>query len=56
MIDAALVDTLQSAGYQVFAWTANEEEDLRRLVGLGVDAVCTNYADLARRVVGAVAA
>ena len=56
MIDAALVDTLQSAGYQVFAWTANEEEDLRRLVGLGVDAVCTNYADVARRVVGAVAA
>ena len=56
MIDPALVDTVQSAGYQVIAWTVNDEEEMRRLVALGVDGICTNYPDVARRTVAAVAA
>ncbi|OLE61007.1 MAG: hypothetical protein AUG10_03065 [Gemmatimonadetes bacterium 13_1_20CM_2_70_10] len=56
MIDAALVDTVQSAGYRVFAWTVNEEDEMRRLVALGVDGICTNYPDVARRAVAAATA
>src|SRR5204863_511742 len=55
MIDPALVDTVQSAGYRVFAWTVNEDDEMRRLVALGVDGICTNYPDVARRAVVAAA-
>ena len=52
----AFVFPLLSAGYQVIAWTVNDEEEMRRLVALGVDGICTNYPDVARRTVAAVAA
>src|SRR5207249_1930815 len=51
----ALVETVQSAGYRVFAWTVNEDDEMRRLVALGVDGICTNYPDVARRAVVAAA-
>jgi glycerophosphoryl diester phosphodiesterase len=53
MIDAALVDALHSEGYRIFAWTVNDEEEMRRLTALEVDALCTNVPDVARRVVDA---
>ncbi len=34
-----------------FAWTADEESDMRRLVDCGVDAIITNLPDRGRRVV-----
>ena len=55
MIDAALVDALHSEAYRIFAWTVNEEEEMRRLVALEVDGLCTNVPDVARRVVEAAA-
>ena len=51
LIDAALVDTLHRAGYQIYAWTVNEPDDMRRLVALRVDGLCTNLPDVARRAV-----
>ena len=53
MIDAALVDAIHSAGYRVFAWTVNDELEMRRLIDLAVDGLCTNYPDVARRAVDA---
>ena len=56
LIDAALVDTLHRAGYEIYAWTVNDPEDMRRLLALRVDGLCTNLPDVARRAVGAGAA
>ncbi len=55
LIDAALVDTVHADGYEVFAWTVNTEADMRRLLALDVDAICTNHPDVARRVVDSLA-
>jgi glycerophosphoryl diester phosphodiesterase len=30
---------------EVHAWTINEEEDMQRLLGLGVDGLITDYPD-----------
>jgi glycerophosphoryl diester phosphodiesterase len=53
MIDAALVEEVQDAGFGVIAWTPNEMSDLSRLASQGVNGLCTNYPDRARRVVDA---
>lgn len=53
LIDGALVETLHRSGYQIYAWTVNDPEDMRRLVALGVDGLCTNAPDVARRVLDA---
>ncbi len=49
LIDGALVETLHGAGYQIYAWTVNAPDDLRRLISLGVDGLCTNAPDVARQ-------
>ena len=51
MIDPALVEEVQDAGFGLYAWTPNEISDLSRLASLGVNGLCTNYPDRARRVV-----
>jgi len=48
LIDGALVETLHGAGYGIHAWTVNEPDDMRRLLALGVDGLCTNVPDVAR--------
>lgn len=40
------------AGVRVNAWTVDEDDDIRWLAGLGIDAVVTNFPDRARRAVG----
>jgi glycerophosphoryl diester phosphodiesterase len=37
----------------VVAWTVDRADEIERLVALGVDGVCTNLPDVARRVVDA---
>lgn len=53
MIDPALVEEVQDAGFGIIAWTPNETADLTRLAAQHVDGLCTNYPDRARRVVDA---
>ena len=53
MIDPALVEEVQDAGFGIIAWTPNETADLTRLATQHVDGLCTNYPDRARRVVDA---
>lgn len=53
LIDAALVEALHGAGYRIYGWTVNDPDDMRRLLGLGVDGLCTNAPDVARQALGA---
>ncbi len=45
LIDAPLVALIHDDGARLTAWTANDEQEIRRLVDLGVDAICGNYPD-----------
>jgi len=56
LIDRALVEAAHGAGARLFAWTVDLASDMERLAALGVDGLCTNVADVCRRVVDAKAA
>ena len=49
LIDGELIQTLHGAGYEIHGWTVNDPEDMRRLLALGVDGLCTNVPDVARQ-------
>ena len=51
LIDTELVDALHGAGYRIYAWTVNDTDDMRRLLALHVDGLCTNVPDVGRRAV-----
>lgn len=48
-IDEDLVREAHMLGMQVASWTVNEESELSRMIGLGVDYVITDYPGVARR-------
>jgi glycerophosphoryl diester phosphodiesterase len=50
-VDAALVDAAHARGVAVYAYTVNEEAEMERLVGVGVDAVISDRPDILRAVV-----
>jgi len=52
MIDKQLVDEAHAADYRVYTWTVDDQQHMRELIALGVDAICTNRPDVAREVVG----
>jgi glycerophosphoryl diester phosphodiesterase len=43
------VKNSHALGIRVHPWTVDGEDDIRRLLGLGVDAIITNRPDVARR-------
>ncbi len=43
-----LVDAAHAEGLAVYVFTVNREEDMRRLLGLGVDGIFTDYPDRLR--------
>lgn len=45
MIDERVVRWCRRHGYAVVAWTANEAEEMRRLIRLGVEAIITDEPD-----------
>ena len=52
-INGLTIDDIRQArglGLAVMPWTANSEEDLGRLIDWGVDGLCTDRPDIARRV------
>ena len=51
-VDPGLVNRVQAAGKRVHVWTVNSEEDLKRMIGLGVDAIITDDPVLALRLLG----
>jgi len=52
LLDVDLAAATRAAGLTVAAWTVNDEPAIRRVIGVGVDAVITDRPDLALRVVG----
>jgi len=56
LVDKALVDTLHGSGMQILVWTVDDAAEMRGLLELGVDGICTNLADVGRRAVDALAA
>ena len=46
-----LVEQYHRLGLEVHVWTINDEESMRRLLGIGVDGIVTDRADIALRVV-----
>ena len=52
VVDRVTIDFLHARGLAVFAWTVDEEADMRRLLADGVDGVMTDRPDLLARVLG----
>ncbi len=52
LLNAAVMTAARRAGVRVAAWTVNDEADLRRVIGLGVDIVISDRPDLALRLAG----
>ena len=51
MVDRPLVEAAHAQGYEVCAWTVDDEARIRGLVEFGVDAICTNRPDRAKELV-----
>ena len=51
-VNPGLVQRVQSTGKRVHVWTVNFEEDLKRMIGLGVDGIITDDPQLALRLLG----
>ena len=51
-VNPGLVYRVHAAGKRVHVWTVNAEEDLKRMIGLGVDAIFTDDPELALRLLG----
>ena len=54
-LDEALVETVHGLSASIIAWTVDNPADMESLVRWGVDGICTNHPERARRVVDAVA-
>jgi glycerophosphoryl diester phosphodiesterase len=52
VLDRATIAALHGRGLAVFAWTVDEEADMRDLVGAGIDGIMTDRPDLLARVLG----
>jgi glycerophosphoryl diester phosphodiesterase len=51
LVDGALVRLVHDAGGVVYPWTVDQPDDMRRLLAEGVDGLCSNHPDKARRAV-----
>jgi glycerophosphoryl diester phosphodiesterase len=49
----AAVREAQSLGLKVVVWTVNDAEDMRRLIGWGVDGIISDYPDVLRSIADA---
>lgn len=54
LVDHALVEKVHAADGLVYAWTVDDPEQMRRLLDMGVDGICTNHPDRARALVDSV--
>jgi glycerophosphoryl diester phosphodiesterase len=52
-LDEPLVTTVHNLGASIIAWTVDAPPDMQRLVGWGVDGICTNHPERARPIVDA---
>lgn len=50
-VDEPLVAQVHDAGMLVYAWTVDDPHHMQRLIEVGVDGLCTNHPERARRTV-----
>lgn len=50
MVDAHYMAWARRRSYQVNTWTVDDPDEMRRLIGLGVDSIITNIPDVLRSV------
>ncbi|HPZ64984.1 MAG TPA: glycerophosphodiester phosphodiesterase family protein, partial [Bacillota bacterium] len=50
MVDEEYMAWARKKGYRVNVWTVNEEQDIRRMIELGVDGIITDRPDLVRQI------
>ena len=50
-VDAELVAKARARGMKVNTWTVDDPDEMRRLIGVGVDAIISNYPDRLLKVV-----
>ncbi|KAG2489720.1 hypothetical protein HYH03_011827 [Edaphochlamys debaryana] len=53
MVEPELADIVHGAGKQLFAWTVNQAEVLKAVLDVGVDALVTNYPQVALEAIDA---
>jgi len=51
-VTAAEITEAHDAGLQVVVWTVNKEDDMARMIGLGVDGIISDRPDLLRKIAG----
>jgi glycerophosphoryl diester phosphodiesterase len=51
-VNLGLIHRVHAAGKRVHVWTVNAEEDLKRMIGHGVDAIIADDTELALRLLG----
>jgi glycerophosphoryl diester phosphodiesterase len=49
LVDRPLVDALHRAAMQLIVWTVDDSAEMRALLQLGVDGICTNRPEVGRR-------
>jgi glycerophosphoryl diester phosphodiesterase len=52
MLDTASVSALRARGFYINTWTVDEPEEIRRLIGLGIDLIISNQPDVLGQVIG----
>ena len=50
LADAAFIEAAHAAGLAVYSYTVDEEDQMRRLIDLGIDGLFTNRPDRMRSV------
>ncbi len=51
-VTPGMVNRVHAAGKRVHVWTVNGEQDIKNMIGLGVDAIFTDNPELALRLLG----
>jgi glycerophosphoryl diester phosphodiesterase len=51
VVDQELAESVHTAGLQVYAWVVNDRRDMDRMLGWGIDALCTDLPELGREAV-----
>jgi glycerophosphoryl diester phosphodiesterase len=44
-LDVEVANEIQNAGFKIYTWTVNEQEDIRAMKRLGVDGIITNFPE-----------
>jgi glycerophosphoryl diester phosphodiesterase len=51
-VDAGMVFRVHAIGKRINVWTVNNDADLKRMIGLGVDGIITDDPALALKIIG----